>query len=193
MKKIRLICLLGNPGKEYQHTRHNLPWTLPETDPRWESSWKKKFQGSFTQIRGTVLLKPETYMNLSGASVQSALSFFKISPDEMLVLHDDLELPFGAYAWKRGGGTAGHKGLKSIGQTLGTEGFIRLRLGIGRPERGSLSNWVLQPFTEMERAWIPELWKSLEGQLDQVLAGQDPPWDRKQFFMEAMGKGKKKR
>lgn len=188
-----MICLLGNPGNKYAGTRHNLPWTLPEENSRWNGSWKGKFQGSFAQIRGTVILKPETFMNLSGRSVQSAMTFFKIRAEELLMIHDDLELPFGGYCWKMGGGTAGHKGLKSVGQSLGTGEFARLRLGIGRPVHGPVANWVLQPFSEEERVWIPRLWESVEDQLTGCLVGFDPPWDKKQYFMDFGNTGKKRR
>ncbi|MBT4791938.1 MAG: aminoacyl-tRNA hydrolase [Halobacteriovoraceae bacterium] len=145
---IKLIVALGNPGLEYELTRHNIAWTLVDTHPKTQSSnWKSKFKGEYTDFNpgcGKVyILKPQTYMNLSGESVQPLCQFFKILPSEILVVQDELDLPFGQIHFKKGGGLAGHNGLKSITQHMGTQDFFRLRIGIGRPSKGSVSNWVL--------------------------------------------------
>jgi len=149
---IRLICALGNPGREYALTRHNYGWMLLA---RWrpDADWSKKFKGEYATIhdpRKLILVKPLTLMNLSGESLRAAADFFNIEPEEILILHDDLELPFGQIEPKLGGGLGGHNGLKSIKQHLGTPDFRRLRLGIGRPRHGSVSNHVLSRFSKEE-------------------------------------------
>jgi len=152
------MVFLGNPGNQYRLTRHNYAWRLLEQFSRIPSQgWQKKFKGSFLQIpgsRGSVgILKPETFMNLSGESVGAAAAFFKYTPEEVLVVHDDIELPFGAWVLKRGGGLGGHNGLKSISSGLGSKDFFRLRLGVGRPGRGDVASFVLGRFTSHEEAW----------------------------------------
>ncbi|MBD66891.1 MAG: aminoacyl-tRNA hydrolase [Halobacteriovoraceae bacterium] len=148
---IKLIVALGNPGAEYELTRHNVAWLLVDTHPKIaENNWKTKFKGEYTDfsVQGekVYVLKPQTYMNLSGESVQPLCQFFKIDPREILVVQDELDLPFGQIHFKQGGGLAGHNGLKSIAKHLGTQDFMRMRIGIGRPPRGSVSNWVLSKF-----------------------------------------------
>jgi len=148
---IKLIVGLGNPGAEYELTRHNIAWILLDTHPELSSAtWKNKFKGEYSDFNiGTgkaYALKPQTFMNLSGESVGAMCQFFKISADEILVVQDELDLPFGQIHFKKGGGLAGHNGLKSISQHLNTQDFYRLRMGIGRPTHGSVSNWVLSKF-----------------------------------------------
>lgn len=148
---IKLIVGLGNPGSEYELTRHNIAWLLMDTHPAiGDSNWKDKFKGEYCDFKinneKIYGLKPMTYMNLSGESVRPLCDFFKINPSEILVIQDELDIPFGQIHFKKGGGLAGHNGLKSINQHLGTPDFYRMRLGIGRPDRGSVSNWVLSKF-----------------------------------------------
>ena len=148
---IKLIVALGNPGNEYELTRHNIAWTLIDTHPDISRAvWKNKFKGEYTDFNsGTgkvFVLKPQTFMNLSGESVAPLCQFFKITPEEILVIQDELDLPFGQIHFKKGGGLAGHNGLKSITKTMGSQDYYRLRLGIGRPDRGSVSSWVLSKF-----------------------------------------------
>lgn len=148
---IKLIVGLGNPGPEYELNRHNIGWlVLDSIDKISSNNWKSKFKGFYTDttIDGekVYFLKPQTFMNLSGESVGPLCNFFKIKPTEILVLHDELDLDFGKIQFKSGGGLAGHNGLKSMAQILGTQDFHRLRVGIGRPPRGSVSSWVLSNF-----------------------------------------------
>lgn len=148
---IKLIVGVGNPGEEYELTRHNIAWILFDGSPVCEGGiWKSKFKGQYCDVsingEKVFFLKPETYMNLSGESVAPLCSFFKITPEEVLVVHDEVDLPFGQIQFKKGGGFAGHNGLKSIAQHLGTPNFYRLRMGIGRPVHGSMSSWVLGKF-----------------------------------------------
>ncbi|MCK5072102.1 MAG: aminoacyl-tRNA hydrolase [Bacteriovoracaceae bacterium] len=152
----KLIVALGNPGKEYESTRHNIAWTAMEhLSFSSNFNWMKKFKGyySHSTISGTkyFFLKPQTYMNLSGESVCKLANFFKIELEDILVLHDEMDLEFGTIAFKQGGGLAGHNGLRSIADRMGGRDFKRLRLGIGRPVHGSDSNWVLSPFGPDER------------------------------------------
>lgn len=148
---IKLVVGLGNPGAQYELNRHNIGWLV--LDSLFDISskqWKSKFKGSYTDTtinnEKVFFLKPETFMNLSGESVASLCQFFKIKPQEILVLHDELDIPFGQIHFKQGGGLAGHNGLKSMAQVLGNQDFYRMRIGIGRPARGSVSSWVLSNF-----------------------------------------------
>ena len=149
-----LVAGLGNPGREYEHTRHNLGWlVLEELARRHGGSWRSKFSGSLAEVRldglRLALLKPETYMNESGRSVGAAARFFKVKPERLLVVHDDVDLEPGRLQARAGGGLAGHNGLRSLAQDLGTPDFVRLRIGVGRPGRGdprSVSDWVLSGF-----------------------------------------------
>ena len=152
---MKLIVGLGNPGREYEYNRHNIAWkTLEQLSFSTQLFWKSKFKGQYTQseISGEkyYFLMPETYMNLSGESVRPLCDFFKIKIEDVLVIHDELDLPFGTLAFKNGGGLAGHNGLKSIAKNMGAQNFLRLRMGIGRPPRGSVSNWVLSDFSKEE-------------------------------------------
>jgi PTH1 family peptidyl-tRNA hydrolase len=149
-----LVAGLGNPGREYERTRHNLGWlVLDELARRHSGSWRSKFSGSFAEVRlGDLrlgLLKPETYMNESGRAVGEAARFYKVEPEGLLVVHDDVDLEPGRLQARAGGGLAGHNGLRSLAQHLGSQEFDRLRIGVGRPGRGdprSVSDWVLSGF-----------------------------------------------
>ena len=155
-----LVAGLGNPGREYERTRHNLGWlVLDELARRHHGSWRSKFSGSLAEVRldglRLALLKPETYMNESGRSVGAAARFFKVPAESLLVVHDDVDLEPGRLQARRGGGLAGHNGLRSLAQHLGTQDFLRLRIGIGRPGRGDprpVKDWVLSPFAPEEDA-----------------------------------------
>ena len=149
-----LVAGLGNPGREYERTRHNVGWlALDELARRHGGSWRSKFSGSLTELRlgeaRVALLKPETYMNESGRSLGAAARFFKVPPQQVLVVHDDVDLEHGRLQARAGGGLAGHNGLRSLAQHLGSQDFLRLRIGVGRPGRGdgrSVADWVLSPF-----------------------------------------------
>ncbi len=153
-----LVAGLGNPGREYERTRHNVGWlVVDELARRHGGSWRSKFSGSLAEIRlgdaRLALLKPETYMNESGRSVAAAARFFKVPAEALLVVHDDVDLEAGRLQARRGGGLAGHNGLRSLAQDLGTQEFLRLRIGVGRPGRGDprpVSDWVLSPFAAEE-------------------------------------------
>ena len=153
-----LVVGLGNPGREYERTRHNVGWlVVDELARRLEGRWREKFSGRLAEVRvdglRLALLKPETFMNDSGRSVASAASFFKVEPESLLVVHDDVDLEAGRLQARSGGGLAGHNGLRSLAQALGTQDFLRLRIGVGRPGRGdsrSVADYVLSPFATEE-------------------------------------------
>jgi PTH1 family peptidyl-tRNA hydrolase len=149
-----LIVGLGNPGREYQLTRHNLGFRVTDRlAERWGASWRSKFSGRVADVRDgdrrLALLQPQTYMNLSGSSVAAAVRFYKLEPEQLLIVHDEIDLELGDVRAKRGGGLAGHNGLKSLRDSLGTADFLRVRIGVGRPERGErlpVADWLLRPF-----------------------------------------------
>jgi peptidyl-tRNA hydrolase, PTH1 family len=149
-----LVAGLGNPGPEHARDRHNVGWmVVDELARRHEGSFKGKFRGRLADVRVAearlALLKPETYMNESGASIQAAAAFYKLAPGQVLVVHDDVDLDTGRLQARLGGGLAGHNGLRSIAQRLGSQEFLRLRVGVGRPGRGDprpVADYVLSPF-----------------------------------------------
>jgi peptidyl-tRNA hydrolase, PTH1 family len=149
-----LVAGLGNPGRGYERTRHNIGFLVAdELARRQGGSFRSKFNGQLAEVRlGDLrlgLLKPETYMNVSGKSVAAARKFFKVDPADLLVVHDDVDLEPGRLQARLGGGLAGHNGLRSIASALGTQDFLRLRIGVGRPERGDprpVADYVLSEF-----------------------------------------------
>ena len=154
---IKCAVFLGNPGKEYEKTRHNAGFLL--CDYLYEaSSWQSKFHAFYLTDGDLRILKPLTYMNLSGTSVSECASFFKLRSDEILVVHDDLELPIGEARLQKGGGTKGHNGIKSIRDRLGKENFMRLRIGIGKPVHGDTALYVTSPFREDEMITLTSLY-----------------------------------
>ena len=168
MSDIRLIVGLGNPGREYERTRHNAGyWWVDAIAERKRAEWKKesKFAGLTARVvEGGAeywLLKPATYMNESGRSVAALMRFYKLEPQALLVVHDELDLPPGAVKLKMGGGTGGHNGLTDIVEHLGTKDFWRLRVGIGHPgDKNKVADYVLDKARREEQEAI------------------DPPFDR---------------
>jgi PTH1 family peptidyl-tRNA hydrolase len=155
-----LVVGLGNPGREYANNRHNVGWMIvDELARRHGGSWRSKFSGQLAEIRidghKVALLKPETYMNASGGPVSAAARFFKVEPESVLVVHDEGDFDLGRLQVRLGGGFAGHNGLRSIAQHLKTQDFLRLRVGVGRPERGDrrpLADYVLSDFEPADDA-----------------------------------------
>ena len=153
----KLVVGLGNPGIKYEMTRHNIGWlVLDEFQFARELVWKEKFKGRFAVHKNFCFLKPLVYMNLSGESVSLLANFYKIPLEDILVVYDDIDLPFGTMVLKQGGGTAGHNGLKSLVEKLGDNKFNRLRLGVGRPVHGMVSDYVLQKFSMDELSVLPK-------------------------------------
>lgn len=161
-----LVVGLGNPGPKYASTRHNVGWMALDALASTCSAdlFRKKYSGEYAKAtidgRSAVLLRPETYMNESGRSVQPAAAFFQVEMGDVIALHDELDLPFGEVRIKLGGGHAGHNGLRSMIRHLGSADFVRIRIGIGRPPagfRGEVADYVLSSFDPVERAMVPDL------------------------------------
>lgn len=156
---IKLIVGLGNPGSEYRDTRHNAGfWLIDRLAAQWHAPLRdeKKFCGDCARVRAhgrdIWLLKPQTFMNLSGKAVAALAQFYKIAPAEILVVHDELDLPCGRIRFKLGGGNGGHNGLKDIQAKLASPDFYRLRLGIGHPgDKNLVSAHVLNKPSPDER------------------------------------------
>lgn len=148
-----LIVGLGNPGREYENTRHNIGWmVLDELARRYGLSFGKKerkasLADGLIREKRVLLVKPQTYMNLSGEAVRALVDFYKVELEQVLLISDDLDIPLGTLRMRPGGGAGGQKGIKSTIQHLGTQGFARLRCGIGRPPgKMDPAAYVLQPF-----------------------------------------------
>ncbi len=162
---VKLIVGLGNPGEKYTDTRHNIGFkivdgflSLKEVEIlKKQNNLGELFQVVFLQNK-YFFLKPFTYMNRSGIAVQKVAHFFSIPSEEILVIHDELDLPLGRIKFKQGGGTAGHNGLKSICEFLGANSFLRLRIGIGRPQRGEdIADYVLSSFYPEEQELVAKV------------------------------------
>ncbi len=161
-----LVVGLGNPGREYENSRHNVGFMVADALRRAEGwpDYKAKFSGLWTrgELAGqpVALLKPQTYMNLSGDSVQPASAFLKVATADIVVVHDELDLAWRDVRLKVGGGHAGNNGIRSIIQRLGSPDFARVRVGIGKPPpgfRGQGADWVLSGFDGVERAGLPDV------------------------------------
>ncbi len=159
-----LIVGLGNPGREYEGTRHNVGFMLID---RLAAAYNIKLKKSGAALIGkgiisgaqTVLMKPQTYMNLSGEAVARFSDFFSIPAASIAAAHDDCDLPFGRLRLRKNGGSAGHKGIISIIELMGSSDFQRIRLGIGRPPFGDIADYVLRPFSPEEKHGLEELLK----------------------------------
>lgn len=181
---IRLIVGLGNPGTEHERDRHNAGFWLVDriaglrrVDLRKEGKFQARVARFATADGDAWLLQPQTYMNLSGAAVSALAGFYKITPDQVLVVHDDLDLPAGGVKLKLGGGHGGHNGLRDIAARLATTDFWRLRIGIGHPRDSARSeqdvaDFVLQPPRKEEQALIDDVIDRSLALLDLMLAGQ---------------------
>jgi peptidyl-tRNA hydrolase, PTH1 family len=176
---MRLLVGLGNPGTSYANNRHNVGFTaLDAIAKRYAfSSWRKRFQGVFAEgtmdSEKVIALKPTTYMNLSGQSVGEAVRFFKIDPNDVIVVYDEIELAPGKVRVKRGGGSAGHNGIKSIDAHIGTD-YWRVRLGVGRPPGvQDVSNHVLQNFTKADMTWLNPFLEAVANSVPLLVAGDE--------------------
>ncbi|HNY16785.1 MAG TPA: aminoacyl-tRNA hydrolase [Treponemataceae bacterium] len=192
---ISLVAFLGNYGKQYAGNRHNVAWQFADSLPFAGSlSWQKKFKAQYASSqfdspgasgeRSLVhFIKPETFMNLSGESIEAACAFFKLKPENVLVVHDELELPLGVVSLKWSGGLGGHNGLRSTKASLGTPDFWRLRFGIGRPEHPDVAAYVLSDFSSDERITLGLVWPQASSLLDGIIReGPEPfvkEWGKK--------------
>jgi peptidyl-tRNA hydrolase, PTH1 family len=173
-----VLACLGNPGKKHTMNRHNVGFMLGEFFIRKynmtiSSSSFRAISGKVTiQMKESLLLMPQDYMNKSGTAVRMALDFFKVPPDHLVVIHDDIELPFGIIRKKFGGGHKGHNGIRSIIQEIGTPDFYRVRFGVGRPENQEIAvaDHVLSNFTKEELIKIQELASEVENMLSSIIA-----------------------
>ncbi len=161
MSERYLIVGLGNPGREYANTRHNIGFRCVNALARTygldfdKKQAKARLASGTIEGRAVLLARPQTYMNLSGDAVSALASFYKIPPEHVLVIYDDLDLPLGTLRLRKSGGSGGHKGIQSIIQRLGTQDFPRLRFGINRPpDRMDPAAYVLRPFAEHESALV---------------------------------------
>ena len=212
---IKLVAFLGNYGKEYEKTRHNVAWQFEDSLPfAAKLSWQKKFKGNFAMVEPELLagwcaesgilskkdgsavivppemekiyfLKPETYMNLSGESIIEICGFYKIKPEETLVVHDELELPLGTVSLKWSGGLGGHNGLRSTRQVFGTADFWRLRFGLTKPAGRDIADYVLGKFTGDEQIVLRQVFPQVAVLLAKVLFSKDPA-----KFIQEWGKKK---
>lgn len=180
---MHLIVGLGNPGKKYARNRHNVGFMvverlaqahgLPDFKEKFSAVWTK---GELTAGGGrhpVAVLEPQTFMNLSGDSVQPAATFLKVEAPRVVVVHDELDLPWRDVRLKVGGGHAGHNGLRSIIQRLGTPDFVRVRVGVGRPPpgfKGDVADYVLADFDAMERAELPDVVDRAVAAVERVVA-----------------------
>lgn len=154
-----LVVGLGNPGTRYARTPHNVGFRVLDRLAPASAAWSERFQGQLLVTRleaqELVLLKPLTFMNASGKSVRKAMTFFEVPVQSTLVVHDELDLPLGVVKLKRGGGEAGHHGLESVSAELGSCDYLRLRVGVGKPESG-VADFLLSPFSEAAEAQLEE-------------------------------------
>lgn len=180
MTTLKLIVGLGNPGPEYIETRHNAGFWFIDEIANSPLSYQSKFKGLVGELiqdgRKVYLLKPETYMNKSGESVLALAHFYKILPEEILVVHDELDLPPGVVKLKEGGGHGGHNGLKSIASCLGSNSFNRLRIGVGHPGDAKLvSNYVLKKASGADQKLMDDsIWEARR-YLSSMVAGDFEP------------------
>lgn len=204
---IKLVAFLGNYGREYEKTRHNVAWFFEDSLPFAQKlNWQSKFKGEIASFSPAELaqwacdtkictkkdgspvivpeespahiyfLKPQTYMNLSGESIIEVANFYKIKPDEILVVHDELELALGFVSFKWSGGLGGHNGLRSTKAVLNTPDFWRLRFGIGRPDNDKIgvADWVLSKFNEEQQEILQNVFSMTNLLLVKVLLSKNP-------------------
>jgi peptidyl-tRNA hydrolase, PTH1 family len=191
---MRLFVGLGNPGAKYAHNRHNIGFMVADEIARRHgfAPWRRRFQGETAE--GTldrervVLLRPMTFMNESGRAVQEAASFFKLSPAEITVFQDELELPPAKVRVKVGGGIAGHNGLRSISAHIGND-YRRVRLGIGHPGiKDVVHSYVLSDFAKDERSWVAALCEAVADNAGLLATGRDSTFQNKvHLAMQAKG------
>jgi len=177
---MKLFVGLGNPGAKYAANRHNIGFMALDAIARDHgfAPWRSKFQGQISEGRlgntRIVLLKPETFMNLSGQSVGEAMRFYKLEPADLIVFHDELDLAPGKCRLKQGGGHAGHNGLRSIHGHIG-EDYARVRLGIGHPgHKDRVAGYVLSDFAKADQGWLEDMMRGIGEGAPMLAAGEGP-------------------
>ncbi len=172
---MKLIVGLGNLGDRYKNTRHNIGFMVVDAllgELSCEQIKKETFKGELYKSTHALLLKPQTFMNLSGESVQKVAHFYKIETKDIVVIHDELDIPFGAIRFKLGGGHGGHNGLKSIDAYVGAE-YIRVRVGIGKPlSKDEVSDYVLSPFSKEQQESLKSVIDSAKSASEHLLKGE---------------------
>lgn len=202
---IKLVAFLGNYGREYEKTRHNVAWQFADSLAFADKIyWQKKFKGNFASIeieklaewcaeagilskkdgspvlipeeapRQIYFLKPETYMNLSGESIIEVANFYKIKPEETLIVHDELELPIGTVSFKWSGGLGGHNGLRSTKAVFNTADFWRLRFGLTKPVNRDIADYVLSAFTSDEQIILSQIFPQAAVLFAKAIFSKDP-------------------
>ncbi|WP_297816064.1 aminoacyl-tRNA hydrolase [uncultured Lactobacillus sp.] len=184
---MKLIAALGNPGQKYEKTKHNtgfmaLDHYLSENNLNLD---KDKFEGFWTKqkIKGedVILLEPQTYMNDSGKSIAQVANFFKIKPEDILVIHDDMDMPIGKIRIRKNGKSGGHNGIKSIIACLGTTDFNRLKIGIQHPQKQSVVSWVLTPFNGEQQKLMDQAFETSEKIINDFASGKDAQYLMNQY------------
>lgn len=192
LNRTLLVVGLGNPGPEYELTRHNVGFlALDHFVSKAEmSDWIEKkdlkclFSSGQIGESKVIAIKPTTFMNLSGEAAHLAANFYKIHPDNITVIHDELDVDFGQIRLRKGGSAAGHNGIKSVSQHLG-EGYNRIRIGIGpkRPEQIKSEDFVLQKFSDEEQSQLPNLCREVNAILSEYIYGTELPHDTRYFLV----------
>jgi PTH1 family peptidyl-tRNA hydrolase len=213
---IQLVAFLGNYGREYASTRHNAAWIFESSLPfaakiPYQSKFKAEFASMdsaefFSWLKESNLLaenfqipheqkkiffsKPQTYMNLSGEAIFQAAKFYKIPAEEILIVHDEIELPLGTLSLKFGGGLGGHNGLRSAKENLGTADFFRLRFGVGKPADKNVADYVLGEFSADERIALSQVFSTAQILFAKILCSRDAKnligeWGKKKVIPEA--------
>ena len=172
---MKLVVGLGNPDDRYRNTRHNVGFDVADRlVSRHGAQLQRKFKGELGRAvigrEATIILKPQTYMNRSGISVALVCAYFGIGPEEIVVVHDEADLPFGRLRVKSGGGHAGHNGIRSLIASLGTRDFARVRVGVGKPEHGELADFVLSGWSRDERDELTEVLDRCADAVEETLA-----------------------
>lgn len=176
---MKIIAGLGNPGQKYDKTKHNTGFMTMDhyLDEKGLSLDKDKFEGLWTKqkINGedVILLEPQTYMNESGRSVSQVANFFKVDPENILIIQDDMDMPIGKIRIRANGKSGGHNGIKSIIRDLGTEKFNRLKIGIRHPKNATVVSWVLTPFNDEQQKLMDDAFDTSVKIIDDFIAGRD--------------------
>ena len=176
---MKIIAGLGNPGQKYDKTKHNTGFMTMDhyLDEKGLSLDKDKFEGLWTKqkINGedVILLEPQTYMNESGRSVSQVATFFKVDPEDILIIQDDMDMPIGKIRIRANGKSGGHNGIKSIIRDLGTEKFNRLKIGIRHPKNATVVSWVLTPFNDEQQKLMDDAFDTSVKIIDDFIAGRD--------------------